>query len=68
MNTVIIVWLILGLIGVILTLIDIKQTEGKILVKHIILIPVAMAFGLIFLIMALMNVEMLKGFWDKKIF
>jgi len=39
MNTVIIIWLILGLIGVILTFIDIKQIEGHIRIKHILLIP-----------------------------
>lgn len=66
--TVLIIWLILGFIGVVLTLIDIKHHEGHIAVKHIILIPLAMVFGLVFLIIALMNVEMMKGFWDRKIF
>jgi hypothetical protein len=68
MNTIVIIWLVLGLIGVILTLIDIKHHEGSIKVKHICSAPLAVIFGLIFLIIALANVEMFKGFWDKKIF
>ena len=65
---IIITWLAFGLIGTVITLVQMRRDGQSFRVKHIPLTLFSIVFGLIYFLYAMGETDLFDGFWNKKLF